>query len=232
VDRSHYALIESYIESYEEGDSMTSRLKFLHLKAAVVVMLALLSAAGCSRRLPAVPGPSADVGSDSKTSPGAAGPGADALPGGANLPGSVEERERRVYEERRLRELAQQQSAQTASGLTREQFLSEDVRFDYNSFTLSGEGKQVLEQKMLWLVGHPNVAVQIEGHCDERGTVAYNLALGERRANAVKQYLVALGVEPKRLTTISYGEEFALDPGHSEEAWRRNRRAHFAILNP
>ena len=213
---------------------MTLCLKVLPLKAALtlVVMLAILVATGCSRRLPAVPGPDTNADADSQTPSGATGPGADASPGGANLPGSIEERERRVYEESRRRDLAEQPSAQTASELTREQFLSEDVRFDYNSFTLSGEAKQILEQKMQWLVGHSTVAVQIEGHCDERGTVAYNLALGERRANAVKQYLVALGIEPSRLTTISYGEEFPLDPGHTEEAWRRNRRAHFAILNP
>ena len=211
---------------------MTSRLQLLHFHAALVVLLALLLAAGCSRRLSAVPGPSADADSASKTQPGATGSGVDAPPGGATLPGSIEERERRIYEESQRRELTQQPSAQAASGLTQEQFLSENVHFDYNSFTLSGEARQILEQKMRWLVEHPNVAVQIEGHCDERGTVAYNLALGERRANAVKQYLVALGIEPNRLTTISYGEELALDPGHDEEAWRRNRRAHFAVLNP
>ena len=213
---------------------MRSRLKFLHLNAAPVagMMLAILLVAGCGGRLPAVPGPGTDAGSASQTPPGATGSGADASSGGANLPGSIEERERRVYEESRRRELTQQQSAQAVPELTREQFLSQDVRFAYNSFTLSGEAKQILEQKTQWLVGHANVAVQIEGHCDERGTVAYTLALGERRANAVKQYLVALGVEADRLTTISYGEEFPLDPGHNEEAWRRNRRAHFAILNP
>jgi peptidoglycan-associated lipoprotein len=211
---------------------MTSRLQFLHFHAVLVVMLALLLAAGCSRRLPAVPGPSAAADSASKTQPGTTEPGADAPPGGTTLPGSIEERERRIYEESQRRELAQQPSAQAAPRLAREQFLSENVHFDYNSFTLSGEARQILEQKMQWLVEHSNVAVQIEGHCDERGTVAYNLALGERRANAVKQYLVALGIEPSRLTTISYGEEFALDPGHNEEAWRRNRRAQFAVLNP
>ena len=211
---------------------MTLRLQFSHFHAALAVMLALWLAAGCARRLPDVPGPSTDADSASRTQPGTTRPGVDAPPGGTPLPGSIEERERRIYEESRRRELTQQPSAQAASGLTREQFLSENVHFDYNSFTLSGEAKQILEQKMRWLSEHPNVAVQIEGHCDERGTVAYNLALGERRANVVKQYLVALGIEPNRLTTISYGEEFALDPGHNEEAWRRNRRANFAVLNP
>jgi len=71
---------------------------------------------------------------------------------------------------------------------------------------------------------------QIEGHCDERGTGEYNLALGERRANSAKKYLVSLGIEPGRISTISYGEERPFDQGHSEDAWTKNRRAHFVIL--
>jgi peptidoglycan-associated lipoprotein len=114
----------------------------------------------------------------------------------------------------------------------REAFLNTDVLFTYNSFTLTEEAKQLLDQKAQWMVRYPQVTIQLEGHCDERGTVAYNLALGERRANAVRQYMTALGVSADRMTTISYGEEFPLDPGHDEGAWARNRRAHFAILNP
>jgi peptidoglycan-associated lipoprotein len=120
---------------------------------------------------------------------------------------------------------------ETVASMSRDDFMSRDVHFAFNSFTLSGGAKALLEQKAQWLSANPEVAAQIEGHCDERGTIAYNLALGERRANAVRQYLVALGVSPSRLTSISYGEEFPLDPGHNEEAWAQNRRAHFAILN-
>ena len=71
--------------------------------------------------------------------------------------------------------------------------------------------------------------IQIEGHCDERGTIEYNLALGERRANSAKNYLISLGISPDRISTISYGEEKPLDPGHNEEAWAKNRRAHTII---
>ncbi len=78
---------------------------------------------------------------------------------------------------------------------------------------------------------YSTVKIQIEGHCDERGTAEYNLALGERRANSAKKYLVSLGIPADRLSTISYGKEMPLDPGHNEEAWAKNRRAHFIILS-
>jgi peptidoglycan-associated lipoprotein len=76
---------------------------------------------------------------------------------------------------------------------------------------------------------YPTWMITIEGHADERGTPEYNLALGERRANAVKNYLVSLGVSPDRVRTISYGKEFPFDPGHDESAWAKNRRGHFVI---
>ena len=113
----------------------------------------------------------------------------------------------------------------------REAFLNIDVLFSYNSFALTDEARQLLEEKAQWMAQNPEVSVQLEGHCDERGTMAYNLALGERRANAVRQYMSALGVRADRITTVSYGEEFPIDPGHGEAAWARNRRAHFAILD-
>jgi peptidoglycan-associated lipoprotein len=78
---------------------------------------------------------------------------------------------------------------------------------------------------------YSNVKIQIEGHCDERGTVEYNLALGERRANSTKKYLTSLGISPDRISTISYGKERPADPGHNEEAWAKNRRAHTIILS-
>jgi peptidoglycan-associated lipoprotein len=99
------------------------------------------------------------------------------------------------------------------------------VFFDYDSVVLSPEATGVLDQQAAWLQQYPNVIVTIEGHADERGTREYNLALGDRRANAVKNYLLALGVPPARLLTISYGEERPEDPGHDEVAWSQNRRA-------
>jgi peptidoglycan-associated lipoprotein len=104
-----------------------------------------------------------------------------------------------------------------------------DAFFDFDSYALSSEAKGTLEQnaKALKAVSAGNVT--IEGHCDERGTSAYNLALGEKRANAAKEYLVALGVNASRLNTVSYGKERPFEDGHDESAWAKNRRAHFVV---
>ena len=107
----------------------------------------------------------------------------------------------------------------------------DDVRFDYDSAVILDSARPVLDRTVEWLGIYPRVTLVIEGHCDERGTVEYNLALGERRAQAVYNYLVSLGIAANRLKTISYGKEFPLDPAHNEEAWARNRRAHFEITS-
>jgi peptidoglycan-associated lipoprotein len=104
-----------------------------------------------------------------------------------------------------------------------------DIRFDFDSAVLSDAARATLEDHASWLKRNPTITLLIEGHCDERGTVEYNLALGERRAGATADYLMSLGIPSGRLKTISYGKEFPLDPGHNEEAWARNRRAHFEI---
>jgi peptidoglycan-associated lipoprotein len=109
--------------------------------------------------------------------------------------------------------------------------LLKDVHFDFDRYDIRPEDGPVLKENAALLLKSSAVKVQIEGHCDERGTVEYNLALGERRANSTKKYLVSLGVPPDRLSTISYGKEAPLDPGHHEEAWAKNRRAHFVILS-
>ncbi len=103
------------------------------------------------------------------------------------------------------------------------------VFFELDSADISAEGQAVLDQDAQVLNKYPTWSVTIEGHCDERGTAEYNLALGERRAIAARTYLVSLGIPADRLRTVSYGKEFPFDPGHSEDAWARNRRAHFVI---
>jgi peptidoglycan-associated lipoprotein len=106
-----------------------------------------------------------------------------------------------------------------------------DIPFDYDSAALSSRARSLLESHSRWLLRYPSVTVLIEGHCDERGTVQYNLALGERRADATYNYLVGLGISETRVKKISYGKEFPADQGHNEAAWARNRRGHFVITS-
>lgn len=103
------------------------------------------------------------------------------------------------------------------------------VFFDYDKSDLRPDAKKTLEENARWLRQHQDINVIIEGHCDERGTEEYNLALGDRRAQSAKNYLVELGVEASRLETISYGEERPFALGHDEAAWALNRRAHFRL---
>lgn len=105
------------------------------------------------------------------------------------------------------------------------------VNFDYDSSTLSSNARKQLAENGEWIKANVGVTVQIEGHCDSRGSVEYNLALGERRAKSVKNYMVGLGVDSKRLTIISYGEEKPLDTSDSEAAFGKNRRANFVPLS-
>ena len=104
-----------------------------------------------------------------------------------------------------------------------------DVNFAFDSSALSASAKSVLGANAAWLKANSDRKVQVEGHCDERGTNEYNMALGNRRARAAYDHLRSLGIEAGRMTTISYGEELPLDPRHNEEAWAKNRRAHFNL---
>lgn len=98
------------------------------------------------------------------------------------------------------------------------------VLFGLNRFDLSPDARTTVENQVTWLKRFPGVTITVEGHTDERGTREYNLALGERRANSVRDYMIALGVDPNRVKTISYGKERPVDPASNEEAWSRNRR--------
>ena len=103
------------------------------------------------------------------------------------------------------------------------------VFFALDSDVLSAEAQKALDDAAALLKRYPSWAVTLEGHCDERGTAEYNLALGERRAVAARAYLVSVGIGADRLRTISYGKEFPFDPGHDDAAWAKNRRAHFVV---
>jgi len=103
--------------------------------------------------------------------------------------------------------------------------------FPLDSSELDDTGRTVVTANAELMKKYPTWVVTVEGHCDERGSAEYNLALGERRAVAVKTYLVSLGISPDRLRTVSYGKEFPFDPGHDDSAWSKNRRAHFVITS-
>ncbi|MBW2063973.1 MAG: peptidoglycan-associated lipoprotein Pal [Deltaproteobacteria bacterium] len=128
--------------------------------------------------------------------------------------------------EARVREIERAQ--QLRKGVL--EFESEHIYFDFDKAELKPEARKVLVKKAEWLRKHPEYKVVIEGHCDERGTNEYNLALGERRANAAWRFLNALGISGERMSTISYGEERPLDPRHNPAAWAKNRRAEFKLV--
>src|ERR1051326_1253177 len=105
-----------------------------------------------------------------------------------------------------------------------------DAFFAYDESTLSADAQSALSTSANWLKKNPQYNLLIEGHCDERGTEQYNLALGDRRANTAKEYLATLGVDSARIRTVSYGEERPFGPGHDESAWAKNRRDHLVLV--
>ena len=113
--------------------------------------------------------------------------------------------------------------------LAQAQSALKDVFFDYDKYNIRPDARETLKANYQVLKGVADVQVQIEGHCDDRGTVEYNLALGQRRADSAKEYLVSLGMGAGQISTISYGEERPVDPGQDEAAWAKNRRAHIVI---
>jgi peptidoglycan-associated lipoprotein len=105
-----------------------------------------------------------------------------------------------------------------------------NIYFDFDNYDLKPEAQETLNQDAAFLKANPDITIQISGNCDERGTVEYNLALGERRAKAAQDYLVSMGITKERLSVISYGKEKPIDPGHDEEAWAKNRNDQFVIM--
>lgn len=145
-----------------------------------------------------------------------------------------EEEVKKAEEARKAREFEKSLVAKKEpgiEGMVLESKLLKDVHFDFDKYDIRPEDAEILKENATLLKKYTNVKIQIEGHCDERGSIEYNLALGERRANNTKQYLTTLGISPDRISTISYGKERPLDPGHNEEAWAKNRRAHPIILS-
>jgi peptidoglycan-associated lipoprotein len=113
----------------------------------------------------------------------------------------------------------------------RREVSSDTIHFSFDQYDIDPEARAILDSQANWLASHPNTRVTIEGHCDERGTREYNLALGDRRSNAAKNYLAARGISPARITTISYGKERPIALGSDEASWAQNRRAVTIVIN-
>ncbi|MGD1152098.1 MAG: peptidoglycan-associated lipoprotein Pal [Syntrophales bacterium] len=142
------------------------------------------------------------------------------------------DQEARLAAEQRAKEEAEAKVApQAEAAAVKEEMTFKDVLFDFDKFSLKPESRDTLKQLAEWLTKNKNSSVLVEGNCDERGTTEYNLALGERRAKEAMKYLVELGVDGKRIKTISYGKERPLDSGNTEEAWAKNRRDHFVVTS-
>lgn len=138
--------------------------------------------------------------------------------------------EERIRQQELQEEMAKKQALEQArEAAARTRFQHQNIHFEFDSAELTDTAKALLREKADWLRDNPGQSVIIEGHCDERGTTEYNLALGERRAAAARQYLQDLGVGAFRMTTVSYGEERPLDPGQNEAAYSKNRRAQFVL---
>jgi peptidoglycan-associated lipoprotein len=185
--------------------------------AAVVLVLLGLTAAACRRAQPpplAQPAPPTGGGPVTPASPPAPKPTTEALP--------VPPEPLAIAEDGI--------SARSLDDLNRDSPFK-PAYFPLDSAELDDEGRAVVTANAAVMRKYPTWMITVEGHCDERGTPEYNLALGERRAVAVRTYLVSLGIAADRVRVVSYGKEFPFDPGHDEKAWASNRRAHFVITS-
>ncbi len=185
-------------------------------RATIVVMVLLVFAGACAKKKPApvtqpVPPPAVSTPAPSTTAPA---PPAQRVGESVPVPAISED----TIGNRSLEDLNRDSPFKPAF-------------FGLDSSELDDAGRAIVSGNADIMKKYPTWVVTIEGHCDERGTAEYNLALGELRAVAVKTYLVALGISPDRLRTVSYGKEFPFDMGHTEPAWAKNRRAHFVITS-
>jgi len=186
--------------------------------------LAVAAVAACPGKKPETPAPVS------------AGPDADSLARAQkahddSMKAAQDEADRRAREDAERR----QKTADSLAGIGRttdavKTILGTMIHFDYDKAIIRGGDAAVLDQKVAILQANPPLRIRISGHCDERGSDEYNLALGNRRATAAKQYLVSHGIDASRVETVSYGEERPIDPGHNEEAWAKNRRDEVDIL--
>lgn len=186
-----------------------------------VLLLSLVMVVSCGKKTPG-PGDAADRSGISESEASAE----------AQKAAQQREKQRAAIEEEEIaaRQKAEQEAKQKAAE-AREQFVNEKVYFGFDDSALSPEARNTLRAKVTWLRANPDKCAIVEGHCDERGTDEYNLALGSRRAESVKEFMVKAGIDASRMTTISYGEEKPAVAGSNEDAWAKNRRAEFKFTN-
>jgi len=186
-------------------------------------ILALAAVAACSKKAPETAPP--PVNQDSIAKAHAADSAAKAAAATAAAASAKADSMAAAAAKRAQDSLAALESQKTK---VRDEFKSK-IYFDYDQSTLTDSAKAKLDRKIRILNANPTLAVEIEGHTDERGSAEYNMALGQRRAASVKRYLVQHGIADSRITIISYGEERPVAPGHDEDSWKQNRRAEFVI---
>jgi len=179
----------------------------------LIFCVSLLSMTGCTKK--AVSKDEGLVTGEKKAAP------AEVKPKPAITPSPQESRELALRRDAEAAAEAEKEKAQKVRFV--------DIRFAYDKAVIEPAAREILKKHAAWLLKNKDYALVIEGHCDERGTVEYNLALGQRRADAAMKYLVDLGVNQTGIATISYGKERPLDPGQNEEAWAKNRRANFTV---
>ena len=165
------------------------------------------------------------------TGPAGTGPAGTGLagtgPAGAGHEGCCE----REAADKETAEKAKKEAAAKVAAILKELQIA-DIHFDYDKYNLKPEAQEILKNGAPAYLKYRDYKLVVEGHCDERGTDEYNLALGEKRATEAANYLSDLGIEKERIKTISYGKEMPLDKGHDEAAWAKNRRAHFVVFPP
>lgn len=175
----------------------------------LLILMLVVSVGACQKK--AVPtGPAGEGG------PMGAGFGSGGDMGGLN---AAKYRELGLNTPEEIREFENRRTA----------FENQDIYYDYDAYVLTEPAKRILDEKIAFLKRYAKVRVTVEGHCDERGTTEYNLALGERRANSAMQYIKNSGLSISNLTSVSYGKERPIAMGHDEASWAKNRRAHFLL---
>lgn len=189
------------LQTHHGRGGLAGDLSTMAAKIGLTVAVLALALAGCSSKNPTATGQGG-----SGANPGGLGQEGMGGAGGSSL--------------------SQFQKGKLGSG---EQGPLADIHFDYNDYTVRPEDGEILHSNAYWLQKNPGRRIQIEGHCDERGSEEYNIALGAKRAQAAKEYLQTLGISPDRMSTISYGKELPLCTEHTEDCWAQNRRDHFAI---